>query len=59
MDQAAMLKIRERLQATEDDLVAAGFDEFIVATEAGTFTWRTIALARDESGDEPPPAGSA
>jgi hypothetical protein len=36
-----MLKIRDRLQAVEDELVEAGFDEFIVATGAGTFVWRT------------------
>jgi hypothetical protein len=33
-----MLEIRDRLQAIEDKLVAAGFDEFIVATDAGTFS---------------------
>jgi hypothetical protein len=44
MDQASMLEIRERLQVIEDELVDAGFDEFIVATDAGTFTWRSVAL---------------
>jgi hypothetical protein len=39
------LKIRNRLQAIEDEL-ASGFDEFIVATDAGTFTWRSVALMR-------------
>jgi len=57
MDQAAMLKIRDRLQAIEDELVEAGFDEFIVATDAGTFTWRSVTLVRTENGEEPPPAG--
>jgi hypothetical protein len=42
MDQAAMLEIRNRLQAIEDELVATGFDEFIVACDAGTFTWKTV-----------------
>jgi hypothetical protein len=53
MGKAAMLEIRERLQAIEDELVAAGFDEFILATDAGTFTWRSIALVRAEEGEEP------
>ena len=48
MDQAGMLKIRDRLQASEDELVAAGLDEFIVACDAGTWTWRTAGLARAE-----------
>jgi hypothetical protein len=38
MEQAAMLKIRDRLQAIEGELVEAGFNEFIVACGAGTFT---------------------
>jgi len=59
MDQAAMLRIRDRLQAIEDELVAAGFNEFIVATDAGTFTWRTVERARAEHREEPPPAGHA
>jgi hypothetical protein len=57
MKQAAMLEIRGRLQAIEDELVEAGFDEFIVATDRGTFTWRTIELARTEAAEEPPPMG--
>jgi len=40
-----MLKIRDRLQAIEDELAAAGFDEFIVATDAGAFTWNTVERA--------------
>jgi hypothetical protein len=32
MDQAAMLKIRDRLQAIENVLLAVGFDDFTVAT---------------------------
>jgi hypothetical protein len=50
MDQAAMLRIYDRLQAIEDERVEAGFDEFIVATDAGTFTWRTVERARAEAG---------
>jgi hypothetical protein len=59
MDQAGMLKIRDRLQAIEDELVSAGFNEFIVACDDGTWTWRTVARARAEHGEEPPPAGYA
>jgi hypothetical protein len=57
MDQASMLEIRERLQVIEDELVDAGFDEFIVATDAGTFTWLSVALVPKEAGEEPPAAG--
>jgi hypothetical protein len=57
MDQAAMLRIRDRLQAIEDELLEAGYDEFIVATDTGSFIWRTVARA--EAGEEPPPAGYA
>lgn len=53
-----MLEIRDRLQAIEDELVATGLDEFMVACAAGTFTWRTVARARVEAGEEPP-AGDA
>ena len=59
MDQAAMLKIRDRLQAMEDELIAAGSDELIVATDSGSFIWRTVARVRAEAGEEPPPAGYA
>jgi hypothetical protein len=48
MGQQAML----RLQAVEDELVKAGFDEFILATDAGTFTsarWRGRALRAERS----------
>jgi hypothetical protein len=57
VDQAAMVKSRDRLQAIEDKLVAAGCDELIVASDAGAFTWRTTALLRAERGeDHRPPA---
>jgi hypothetical protein len=46
-------QIRDRLQAIQDKLVDAGFDEFIEACNAGSFTWRTIARARAEHGEEP------
>jgi hypothetical protein len=56
LDQAATLKIRNRLQAIEDELIAAGLDEFIVAIDPATFTWKTVEPARVEHGKEPPPA---
>jgi len=52
MDQPAMLSIRDRLQAIEDELVAADLDEFMVACDAGTFIWRTVERA--QHGEEPP-----
>jgi hypothetical protein len=57
-DQEAILKWG-RLQAIEDELIEAGFDEFIIATDAGSFIWRTLARARAEAGEEPPPTGYA
>jgi len=54
MEQAAMLKIRERLQAIEDELIDAGYYEFIVATDAGTFVSRRVERARAEHGEELP-----
>lgn len=31
--------VREVLQAVEDALVDAGYDDFVVATDRGTFRW--------------------
>ena len=59
LDQAAVLRTRDRLQAIEDELVAADLDEFIVACQFGTFRWRTVLRSRAEHGEEPPPAGYA
>jgi hypothetical protein len=56
MDQAQMLRIRDRLQAVEDELIAADMDELIVACDAGTWTWRTVAHARTEHGEDHWPA---
>lgn len=41
--------IREILQAVEDALLDAGFDDFVVATEHGSWHWRTVDAARDEA----------
>jgi hypothetical protein len=59
MDQAAMLKLRNQLQPIENELLEAGFDEFMLATDAGTWTWMTVGRARAEHGEEPPGAGHA
>ena len=52
-----MLKIRAQLQSIEHELVAANLGEFMVACDAGTFVWCTVKRAREEHGEEPPPAG--
>jgi hypothetical protein len=38
--------IREVLQSVEDALIDAGYDDFVVATERGTFRWQTVERAR-------------
>jgi hypothetical protein len=38
------VKIREKLQAIEDELIEAGYDDFVVATDRGYFRW-TLAPA--------------
>jgi hypothetical protein len=40
--------IREVL-AVEDTLIDAGYDDFMVATEHGTFHWRTVERARADA----------
>ena len=40
--------VREVLQAVEDALIDAGYDDFVVATEHGSFHWRTVERARAE-----------
>jgi hypothetical protein len=40
---------REVLQAVEDALIDAGYDDFVVATEHGTFRWRTVERARADA----------
>lgn len=44
--------ILEVLQAMEDALVDAGYDDFMVATEHGTWHWRSVERARAEDGEE-------
>jgi hypothetical protein len=47
------LGIREVLQAVEDALVDAGYDDFMAVTERGSFHWMTVerARAREAEGD--------
>jgi hypothetical protein len=40
------LGIREVLQAVEDALVDAGYDDFMAVTERGSFHWMTVERAR-------------
>jgi hypothetical protein len=41
------------LQSVEDALVDAGYDDFVVVTERGSFHWRTVERARgDGEGEE-------
>jgi hypothetical protein len=44
--------IEEILQAVENALVDAGYDDFAVATERGTFRWQTVERARAEGGEQ-------
>jgi hypothetical protein len=44
--------IREILQSVEDALIDAGYDDFVLATERGTWHWRTVERARAEDGQE-------
>ena len=44
--------IEEILQAVENALVDAGYDDFAVATERGTFRWQTVERARAECGEQ-------
>jgi hypothetical protein len=51
--------IREILQSVEDALMDAGYDDFMVATEHGSFRWQTVQRARqqaDQSDRRDPPS---
>ena len=50
-------EVREFLQAIENEIIDAGYDELIVACERGTFKWQSIERARAEDG--PPPLAPA
>jgi hypothetical protein len=50
------LAVEEVLQAVEDVLVEAGYEDLAVTTNLGTFCWQTFAHTRAEMnapGDEP------
>jgi hypothetical protein len=40
------LRIRARLQEIEDELLSPGYDDYVVATEHGSFRWQTVERAR-------------
>ena len=44
--------VREVLQAVEDALIDAGYDDYVVATERGTFHWQTVERARAAAAKE-------
>ena len=44
--------VHEVLQAVENALIDAGYDDFVVATEHGTFHWRTVERARARASEE-------
>ncbi|HLH10603.1 MAG TPA: hypothetical protein VKV77_01850 [Methylovirgula sp.] len=46
------LSINEALQAVEDALIELGFDNYVFATERGTFRWQTIERAITEASDQ-------
>ena len=53
------LGIREVLQSVEDALLDAGYDDFVVVTEHGSFRWQTVERARaDAAKDQEPEAPS-
>jgi len=42
------LGIREMLQEIEDTLIEMGYNEFVVITDHGAFTWQSGKRARQE-----------
>lgn len=47
------LGTREVLQAVEDALIDAGYDDFVVVTDRGSFRWMTVERARRREEKEP------
>ncbi|HLH12164.1 MAG TPA: hypothetical protein VKV77_09850 [Methylovirgula sp.] len=43
------LSIQDMLQAVEDVLLELGFEDYVVATERGTFRWQTIERAVEQA----------
>jgi len=44
--------VREILQSVEDALVDAGYDDFVVVTERGSFHWQTVERARAKAAEK-------
>jgi hypothetical protein len=44
--------VREVLQTVEDALIEAGFDDFMVVTEWGSFHWTTVERERQANKEE-------
>lgn len=43
------LGIKQVLQEIEDALIGQSFDEYIVATDHGSFIWRTVERAGEQT----------
>jgi hypothetical protein len=41
--------IQDILQSVEEALIEAGFDDFVVATNRGSFHWQMVERARAET----------
>lgn len=50
-------KIRDRLQAIEDELIEAGYNDFVVATDRGSFQWLAQKAARQLNAPAQPGSG--
>lgn len=44
--------LQEAPQQAENALIEAGYDDFVVATERGSFHWQTVEHARAEAAEE-------
>ena len=44
------LGVQEILQVVEDALIQAGFDDYTISTQHGTFHWTTVERARARNG---------
>lgn len=49
---AQKMGVREVLQTVEDALIEAGFDDFMVVTEWGSFHWTTVERERQANKEE-------
>jgi hypothetical protein len=46
--------LKEVLQAAENALMRAGYDDYMVVTEHGSFHWMTVERARQRQAEEEP-----